>query len=592
MTYLLNRIRPAYLLRLQSVVVAVMAAVIIVVFLFALNLVRDRLQESSDKGTTALLSFRVHDELSRSLDILGERADTIVDGETSADRAELRRALFTSSPAAARLDLPVTLSIKEVASLQSSYDALRDDARHLYEASPDAANAALVADIESLQVPLNLYLNDPTALNFQRLYASVAAVENHARMAIPNLVGEANDEDMSLQQTVERGGFAILGGLVAFAAVLIVVTVSVSERVRLMYEAAEQERTDLRQTTSVLQHRNEQMNALYTVFTEITDTLSLRYVVNATLREALKLMNCQAAVLRLLKDGHLVIAGTLAKDGSPVDQPEQITLDIDPVGRVAKRGRPLRIGSHNQDLLNDQNREAGMHSGLIIPLILGARVVGTLSVWSRETDAFTEEDERILGMMGSQVATAVVAADTTEASEHRAHHDPLTGLPNRLQLMEDMVRDFNLLQMADRQAVVGMIDIDHFKHFNDDFGHHVGDVSLQKVALTLRQSLRENDRVYRYGGEEFVIVLMDIGGDEARALAERLRSAIEGTPLKGEQLEPVDAVTISMGLAFYPEDGKEFGSLIEVADLAMYRAKSLGRNQIATWSDDIVSHAA
>lgn len=592
MRYVLNRIGPSYLLRLQSVFVAVIAAVMVVVFLFALSLVRERLQESSDKGTTALLSFRVHDELSRSLDILGDRAETVIDGETGVAPSELRRALFTASPSVARLELSVPLTMSEAASLQSSYDALLDDALHLYEASPKPSNRALLDDIESLQVPLNLYLISPTALNFQRLFVAVARVETRARVAIPELVGEANDEDMDLRTAVERGGFAVLAGLVAFAAVLIVVTVSVSQRVRLMYEAAEQERIHLRQTTAILQHRNEQMNALYTVFTEITDTLSLRHVVGATLQEALKLMHCQAAVLRLLKNDELVIAGTLASDGSPVDQPEKITLDTEPVGRVAKRGLPLRIGSHNQDLLNEQNRDAGMHSGLIIPLILGARVVGTLSVWSREHDAFTEEDERILGMMGSQVATAVVAADTTEASEHRAHHDPLTGLPNRLQLMEDMAGDLSQKEMKDRQAIVGMIDIDHFKHFNDDFGHHIGDVSLQKVALTLQQSLRENDRVYRYGGEEFVIVLMDISAEAGKTLAERLRRAIEETPLTDDQLEPVGAVTISMGLACYPGDGTEFGSLIEMADLAMYRAKSMGRNQIATWSDDIVSHAA
>jgi diguanylate cyclase (GGDEF)-like protein len=397
---------------------------------------------------------------------------------------------------------------------------------------------------------------------------------------------------MSLRAGVKAGGYALLTALVVFASVLIVVTVAVGERVRQMYDAAETERRELLETTAVLQHRNDQMNALYTVFTEITDTLSLRYVVSATLREAIRLMNCNTAVLRLLRDGNLVVAGSLTNDGTDLGVLREIPLGSEPIGRAAKRGHPLIIGSHNQDLLGEMHIDDGTRSGLIIPLIIGARVAGTLSVWSREVDAFSEEDERILGMMGSQVATAVVAADTTEASEHRASHDPLTGLPNRLRLMEDLARDFSLLEMADRKAVVAMVDIDHFKHFNDDFGHHVGDVSLQKVAFTLRHALRDGDRVYRYGGEEFVILLMDTSGEAALALAERVRAAVESMPLTGDQLEPVGPVTISMGLAFYPADGKEFGSLIEMADLAMYRAKALGRNQIATWSRDVVSPAA
>ena len=94
--------------------------------------------------------------------------------------------------------------------------------------------------------------------------------------------------------------------------------------------------------------------------------------------------------------------------------------------------------------------------------------MGTLSVWSREVDAFSAEDERILGMMGSQVATAVVAAEATEASEHLAHHDALTGLPNRLQLAKDIAEDFQASQMEGRSAVVAMLDIDYFKRFKAD----------------------------------------------------------------------------------------------------------------------------
>ena len=178
-----------------------------------------------------------------------------------------------------------------------------------------------------------------------------------------------------------------------------------------------------------------------------------------------------------------------------------------------------------------QNANAGVQSG----------IVGALNRWRTrrrhagllvaQPAAFNEEDEKVLEMMASQVATAVVVADSTEASEHRAHHDALTGLPNRLQLSEDLCSDLASLALAGRTAVVAMADIDHFKEINDEFGHNVGDVSLQRVAQVLRSTVRSSDRVYRYGGEEFLIVFLDCDPAEGRVQAERVRLAIENTSL-------------------------------------------------------------
>ena len=224
-----------------------------------------------------------------------------------------------------------------------------------------------------------------------------------------------------------------------------------------------------------------------------------------------------------------------------------------------------------------------MQSGIVVPLIVGARVVGTLACWSREAAAFNEEDEKVLEMMASQVATAVVVADSTAASEHRAHHDALTDLPNRLQLSEDLSGELSRLEMAGRRAVVAMADIDHFKEINDEYGHHVGDVSLQKVAHVLRSTVRASDHVYRYGGEEFVIVFLDCDAESGLAQAERVRLAIEGTPLTGDDMQPIGPVTISIGLAALPDHGTDIDSLIGLADDALYCAKDDGRNRIVAY---------
>jgi diguanylate cyclase (GGDEF)-like protein len=130
-----------------------------------------------------------------------------------------------------------------------------------------------------------------------------------------------------------------------------------------------------------------------------------------------------------------------------------------------------------------------------------------------------------------------------------------------------------------------MMDLDHFKQVNDDFGHKVGDVTLQKLAAVMKQALRGGDRIYRYGGEEFVAIFPDVAEPDALALAARMLQAVAETPLTGDQLEPVGPVTLSAGLAVMPDHGSDIAELIVLADRAMYRAKQGGRNRIEVWEE-------
>ncbi|HEU0075960.1 MAG TPA: sensor domain-containing diguanylate cyclase [Dehalococcoidia bacterium] len=352
---------------------------------------------------------------------------------------------------------------------------------------------------------------------------------------------------------------------------------------------AEQERESLHAMTEELKHRNSQLQALYNVFSEITETLSLRYVVDATLREAMRLIGAQGVVLTLIRGDELVPVGSLTSAGKPIKGVPTQKVGEGLTGRTARRGRTLRIDDDNIDLLSEAQREQGVRSGIMVPLIVGARVVGLLSCWSVERDHFGDEDQRILEMMASQVATAVVAADTTESSERRAHHDPLTGLPNRLQLAEDLASELSSARLNGDRMVIAMLDIDHFKRLNDDYGHHVGDVTLQKTASVLQNCVRLEDRIYRYGGEEFVVIFDDASLAEAESLAERLRRAVETTPFTGTSMEPVGPVTISIGLAARPDHGSDVETLIDLADRAMYGAKEAGRNRVVLWSAEAES---
>jgi diguanylate cyclase (GGDEF)-like protein len=399
----------------------------------------------------------------------------------------------------------------------------------------------------------------------------------------------------------------ILGGLVATGAAVTAGIASALAVARLMRKPDEATHEDpaLLAATESLRKKNEQLEALYTVFSEITETLEIRYVIASTLRETIRLMRADMAVLRKVSGDELVSIGALASTGQEIQNIRNVSTGQGPTGRAFKRGRTVRIDEDGErsmgpasaamDNSGSPSAQTGrppLESGLIVPLIIGARVVGTISCWSQRKFAFDNDDEHILEMLASQVATAMVAADAMAKSERRAVTDPLTDLPNRLQFNDDLRGPLLDLSLDGRNALIAMADIDHFKRFNDDYGHNVGDIALQKVAGVLRSMVREGDHVYRYGGEEFVFIFCDAGPDQAAILAERVRRAVEATTLLDDHGNEIGPITISIGVAQMPNHGRDVAALIELADIAMYKAKSTGRNRVVIWDDAMENEEA
>ncbi len=157
-----------------------------------------------------------------------------------------------------------------------------------------------------------------------------------------------------------------------------------------------------------------------------------------------------------------------------------------------------------------------------------------------------------------------------------ANQDPLTGLQNRRSLMANLAGMVERARQGGGLLSLVMIDVDHFKKYNDTHGHPAGDAALQAVAVTLNSHLRGHDIAARYGGEEFVVLLPDTTVAAARKTAERLREAVAATAIRQEG-QPLPGVTASFGLAHLeaPQDGD---ALLATADAALYRAKLAGRN--------------
>lgn len=163
--------------------------------------------------------------------------------------------------------------------------------------------------------------------------------------------------------------------------------------------------------------------------------------------------------------------------------------------------------------------------------------------------------------------------------------DPLTGLYSRYFFFDQLDRELGRSQRFQHPFSVVMVDLDHFKEFNDRYGHLAGDRLLRLVAETLTSAVRKTDVVGRFGGEEFVILLPHADSKGSMALAERLRELVERTGLRRSDREPPLKITISAGVATYPESGTTLEALLEHADQALYEAKRRGRNQVVHYHE-------
>ncbi|QDQ87347.1 EAL domain-containing protein [Alcaligenaceae bacterium SJ-26] len=177
-----------------------------------------------------------------------------------------------------------------------------------------------------------------------------------------------------------------------------------------------------------------------------------------------------------------------------------------------------------------------------------------------------------------------------EYIQHIAHHDILTGLPNRVLMQDRLDTALRRISRYGNSVGVLLIDLDNFKRINDSLGHHIGDHLLAQVAERLRKAVRESDTVARLGGDEFIVVLPDIGSlDNARRLAVKLLARL-GMPIRVNEYE--FRITASLGISLAPDHATDSAALMMYADMAMYEAKRRGRSQCQAFSQEMAQRVA
>ena len=219
---------------------------------------------------------------------------------------------------------------------------------------------------------------------------------------------------------------------------------------------------------------------------------------------------------------------------------------------------------------------AETQSEMCVPLIFFGEKLGVLALDSGARGAFQAEDAQPLESVADICAAAIQNANYFERMRQLAYVDGLTGIHNRRYFEMRIVEELERASRFQGRMAIIMVDIDHFKRLNDEFGHLLGDEVLRGVAGILKQQLRKMDMVCRYGGEEFAIVVPETTGENALTVAEKLRRQIEGHPFPGVPRP----VTISCGVADYPAHGSSRDEVVAAADSALYTAKQQGRNRV------------
>jgi diguanylate cyclase (GGDEF)-like protein len=246
-----------------------------------------------------------------------------------------------------------------------------------------------------------------------------------------------------------------------------------------------------------------------------------------------------------------------------------------------RRGRAHHVTPSGTELACRHTAQGELSSAMCAPLLAQGTALGVLHlVGTPEVGDLSPLAQRLAIAAAEACALALASIRLREKLAGQSLRDSLTGLYNRRYAEETLEREIARAKREESALTVVMIDLDHFKNFNDEFGHDGGDAALREAATLFAESVRTSDVVSRVGGEEFLLLLPGAASEDARRKVDKMRERLKKLEVfhRGQRL-PV--LTFSAGAASFPEDGKAADTLLRAADRALYEAKHAGRDQTA-----------
>jgi diguanylate cyclase (GGDEF)-like protein/putative nucleotidyltransferase with HDIG domain len=327
-----------------------------------------------------------------------------------------------------------------------------------------------------------------------------------------------------------------------------------------------------------LREQDQETTLLNRLTSIITSSVSIQMIFEGFAQELKKVANIDWATIALIDGNELTFTVLSSNIGSAWQPGERLPLE----GTATELACREKQTIYEADLKRnhrfwtwESHLQQGIRSILYVPLTVTDRTIGTLTLASREPNAYSRGQIKLLEKVASQIAAPIENAQLYARLEERSRIDELTGLYNRRYFEEKLKDEVARHSRYGDVFSLFMMDLDNFKAYNDVYGHPAGDVLLRKIGRIIRNSVRNVDQAFRYGGDEFVVILPKTGRDAAYVVAERARRQIAE-----DMGKKAIAVTCSIGLASYPADAMLSGELVDVADIALYHAKRTGGNRI------------
>ena len=335
------------------------------------------------------------------------------------------------------------------------------------------------------------------------------------------------------------------------------------------------------------------LTTLYKLGQRISAHLRPEEVYHAIHRATKDLMSSDTFILSFYDKDNQMINDVYFIDHDVPQNPSQRPIGTGLFSRAITENRSLMFNDFTEEdikktqavIIGDEKDETLVRSLIVVPLRIGKEIKGILSTQSYQANAFTEDDKETLELLATQSAIALENSRLFTELQDMAMTDALTKIYNRRKFFEIAELEFERSRRYQHPLSVIMMDIDHFKLVNDNYGHAAGDVVLKQVAKICQDSMRNVDILARYGGEEFVVMLPETTVDEAQLTAERLRMLIARTPIMVDQVSL--PITLSFGVVELDSTCKNIEELLDRSDQAMYHSKRHGRNRFTVWSTDL-----
>jgi diguanylate cyclase (GGDEF)-like protein len=336
-----------------------------------------------------------------------------------------------------------------------------------------------------------------------------------------------------------------------------------------------------------LREREEELSVINNSSFILSSSLDIQEIFGSFIEELKKIIDIEWGVIVLLDENDLCCVALSSVEGSAYQVGERIPLEGSGSGWVVTQKKVFMESDLSQGRYfktGENFYQRGLRTVVYLPLIAKGMAIGSLIITSKRPNAYSQRHIKILEQPTSQIAMPLENTLLYARAEKKARIDELTGLLNRRSLDEMIDNEISRHSRYGGVFSLAILDLDSFKVFNDTLGHPAGDKLLRQVGNIIKGSIRNADRAFRYGGDEFAILLPQTTIDAGLQVIERVRKTITEEAHYGDI-----PVTISIGLASWPDDGISHTDIIAAADVTLYRAKRSGGNQSCQASGTLVT---